>query len=174
MLFEFVSPEYDCRFFGNKQLQKIKNMLLVRPTNVTKGCSDRSLHPKTINGYLSNYRTFFSWLMKNAFADVSVKQNELLYIKHRAFEPSEIKQLLSYLPSHGTEAKQFRNDAEWFVPIAFFTGMRLNEVSEIQLNDTIVVGHSPDTILHCLAELKEMDLFDVWFSNSCLVVFIIV
>lgn len=142
LLFETIPGDFDCRAFGKMQVQEVKNMLLVRPANITKGCDKKSLNAKTINGYLSNYRTFFSWLIKNIegieknpFADVSVKDNELSRINRRPFTPDEVTKLLDYTPQHASEAKIFRDDANWFVPITFYTGMRLNEVSEIQLDD---------------------------------------
>lgn len=142
LLFELIPGDFDCRAFGKMQVQEVKNILLVRPANITKGCDKKSLNAKTINGYLSNYRTFFSWLMKNVegieknpFADVSVKDNELSRINRRPFTPDEVTKLLSYTPQHASEAKIFRDDAKWFVPVTLYTGMRLNEVSEIQLDD---------------------------------------
>jgi len=54
-------------------------------------------------------------------------------IKRRPFTQSEIKRLLAYKPLHGSEARVFRQDAKWFVPIAVYSGMRLNEISEITL-----------------------------------------
>lgn len=142
VLFEVISPDYDCRAFNKQDVQKVKTMLLARPSNASKGCNDKTLNAKTINGYLSNYRTFFTWLTdnidgldKNPFADVSIKANEMTAIKRRPFKPEEVKRLLSYTPRHTNEAKLFRDDAKWYVPIALYTGMRLNEISSIRLDE---------------------------------------
>ncbi len=140
VFFESVPGDTDCRTINKQHVQHIKTALLTRKSNAKKGCSDKFLNPKTINGYLSNYSTFFSYLEKNVdgidknpFAGVSIDKNEMDSIKRRPFTESEIKRVLAYTPQHGSEARAFRQDAKWFVPIAVYTGMRLNEISEIIL-----------------------------------------
>jgi integrase len=141
VFFETVPPETDCRSITKQHVQHIKTALLARKSNASKGCSDKFLNPKTINGYLSNFSTFFSYLAKNVdgidknpFVGVSIAKNEMDSIKRRPFTESEIKRLLAYKPLHGSEARVFRQDAKWYVPIAVYSGMRLNEISEITLD----------------------------------------
>jgi integrase len=163
VFFETVPAESDCRSITKQHVQHIKTALLARKSNASKGCSDKFLNPKTINGYLSNYSTFFSYLEKNVegidknpFSGVSIAKNEMNSIKRRPFTESEIKQLLAYKPMHGSEARAFRQDAEWFVPVAVYTGMRLNEISEITLDSIKQVDD-----IWCfdltLSDVKNMD-----------------
>jgi integrase len=70
----------------------------------------------------------------NPFANVTVKSNHM-QSSRRAFTKQEIKTILSYRVKHPVEAKRFRDDARWFLPIALYTGMRLNEIAELRLAD---------------------------------------
>lgn len=142
LLFDLISRDFDCRAFGKMQVQEVKSMLLNRRVSSDKKSKSTPLSAKTINSYLSNYRTLFTWLSNNVdgvdqnpFAKVSVKSNELVKIRRRSLKPKEVARILGYTPFHGSEARLFRRDAKWFIPVALYSGMRLNEVSEIRLSD---------------------------------------
>lgn len=145
-LFTIIPRTLDCREFDKSHMQEIKSALLNK--NTTRGIKNQKkvLHAKTINGYLSHYRTFFRWLVKhvdgvsdNPFANVSIKVNQLENTRRRAFSNIEVQKILNYKVQHQLEAKTFRDDAYWFLPIALYTGMRLNEISEIRLDDIKIV-----------------------------------
>jgi integrase len=145
-LFEYISASYDCREFGKIHVQEIKTALLNRPANAKKGTSGNLMKAKTINSYLSNYRTFFEWLVesvdgveRNPFSNVSIKKSDAEYVFRRPFSPAEIKKLMNYQPSHASEAKWFRDDASWYIPVALYTGMRLNEIADIKLEEIKII-----------------------------------
>jgi hypothetical protein len=157
-LFSVVSSGVDCRQFNKTHMQNIKSALIKKQT--TRGIKQQGLRitTKTINHYLSHYRTFFTWLNKNVdemhsnpFANVTVKLNHVQSCR-RGLTKQEIKTILNYRVQHPVEAKRFRDDARWFLPIALYTGMRLNEIAELRLID-----------------IKKID--DVWcfgvFQASC-------
>jgi integrase len=140
-LFSVISSGMDCRQFNKIHMQNVKSALIKKQT--TRGIKQQGLRitTKTINHYLSHYRAFFTWLNKNVdgmhsnpFANVTVKTNNI-QSSRRAFTNQEIKTILSYRVKHPVEAKRFRDDARWFLPIALYTGMRLNEIAELRLAD---------------------------------------
>lgn len=142
VLFEIMGRDFDCRLMGKAEVQKIKNELLTRNVNHKTAKIKKKIDVKTLNQYLSNYRTFYSWLRKNIegvqsnpFADVSLKKNKMVAVKRRPFSESEIEKILHYEFRHGTEARAIRKDLRWFIPVSFYSGMRLNEVSQLRLND---------------------------------------
>jgi integrase len=59
----------------------------------------------------------------------------LLSEKRRPFADDEVKRILDYKYIRKNEADGFRADVTWFIPISFYTGMRLNETSQIRLDD---------------------------------------
>lgn len=145
-LFTIIPRTLDCREFDKSHMQEIKSALLNK--NTTRGIKNekKALNAKTINGYLSHYRSFFSWLVKhvdgvndNPFTNVSIKVNQLENVNRRALSNDEVQKILNYKVQHPLEAKTFRDDAYWFLPIALYTGMRLNEISELRLDDIKIV-----------------------------------
>lgn len=140
-LFSVVSSGMDCRQFNKIHMQNVKSALFKKQT--TRGTKQQGMciTTKTINHYLSHYRTFFTWLNDNVdginsnpFANVTVKSNHVQSFR-RAFTNQEIKTILNYRVKNPVEAKRFRDDARWFLPIALYTGMRLNEIAELRLVD---------------------------------------
>jgi integrase len=146
LLFKHIPATFDCRAFNKAQVQKIKPVLLALKVNGSTAQNAKLIHTKTMNLYLSNYRTFFSWLRKNVdgveqnpFLEVSVKGNKLQDVRRRAFTQKEISKILNYKPSHAGEAPSFRDDLRWFIPLALYTGMRLNEIAAIKVDDIKVI-----------------------------------
>lgn len=98
---------------------------------------------KSINKYLSNYRSLFSWLIEkmelvsnNPFSQMSIKLKKGQHQnKRRKFKSDEIQQILSYQPRRKNEADGFRDAAHWIPAIALYSGMRLNEVAALRLRD---------------------------------------
>lgn len=144
--FRVIDKTMDVRLFDKHHMQKVKSQLLNTKANASKGCSDKNMSVKTMNTYLSNYRTFFSWLIDhvdgvdiNPFAGASISDKRASKIERRSFTFSEISQLLSYEFRHGSEARTFRTDAEWYVPVAIYTGMRLNEIAALSLKHVVKI-----------------------------------
>jgi integrase len=135
--------DIDLRTFTKVETQNVKAMLMSRRKNNAQGDNSESLSIKTRNGYLSNYRTFFSWLIKNTDIDIKNPFSDVSFAKakgkskspkRRSFSNEEVKEILSYKPKHANEAIVFRNDAKWLVPISLYSGMRLNEMSALPLD----------------------------------------
>ena len=141
LLYTVIPPEFDLRIFSKVQTQEVKQMLLNRYQNESKGCLDKALSVKTKNGILSNFRTFFDWFIdnvfdeiKNPFSGVSFAKGKSKPLKRRSFTDEEVRKQLAYKPKAPREARHFRNDANWFLPISLYTGMRLNEISALPLS----------------------------------------
>ncbi|WP_158768817.1 hypothetical protein [Paraglaciecola sp. L1A13] len=143
LLYELVSSSFDARTFSKVETQDVKHMLLNRFQNESKGCRDKHLSTKTINGILSNYRTFFTWFIKNVHADmknpfegvsIAKAKGKAKGPKRRSFTAEEIRAQLNYQPIDSREARDFRDDASWYLPISLYTGMRLNEMSALPLS----------------------------------------
>jgi site-specific recombinase XerD len=142
LLFSLYSAGCDLRAFTKADTQNVKAMLMKRSRNETQGTSDKLLSAKTKNGYLSNYRTFFSWVIKNTELDIKNPFAEVSFAKakgkqksakRRSFSNEEVRAMLIYKSQRKNEAELFRNDAKWFVPISLYSGMRLNEMSALPL-----------------------------------------
>lgn len=125
--------------FSRKDARAVKSMLSELKSHQSKGNSQKELRSKTLNGFLSNYRTFFTWYireyendMTNPFSNMSF-EIEKDTSRRRSFCDEEVRDILGYEPRHGNEAKHFRKDAFWFPKIALYSGMRLNEISAIPL-----------------------------------------
>jgi integrase len=141
-----LGASFDCRLFDKKVTQRIKSVLIKLKKNAGNGNAGNKkakfLSAKTINMQLSNYRVFLSWFianndvaMDNPFKDLSVKANKRELIKRRPLEPAEIKQILDYQWAHGSECRGYRADAQLFIKVALYSGMRLNEIASIRLED---------------------------------------
>lgn len=117
-------------------LQKLPSGRVIRGKPETLGV-------KSINKYMSNFRSFFTWLIEqmqlvstNPFAQMSIKLKKGQHQnKRRKFKPDEIQQILAYQPRRKNEADSFRDAAHWVPAIALYSGMRLNEVAALRLRD---------------------------------------
>lgn len=117
-------------------LQKLPSGRVIRGKPETLGV-------KSINKYMSNYRSLFSWLIEkmelisnNPFAQMSIKLKKGQHQnQRRQFKPDEVQQILSYQPGRKNEADGFRDAAHWVPAIALYSGMRLNEVAALRLRD---------------------------------------
>ena len=144
LFFDVIDEDQDCRTFNKQHMQEIKSFLINRHANATKGATAKQLSAKTINTHLSNYRTFFSYVMKhvdgvenNPFAGISVSKKGGINIKRRSLSSLEVRKQLNYQFAHKSEAKLFRNDALWYLPVSLYSGMRLNEISAITMKHIV-------------------------------------
>jgi site-specific recombinase XerC len=144
-----LGAEFDCRHFNKKVTQKVKSRLISQKRNEGVGGKTKTtrkraepISAKTINMLLSNYRVFMAWFidlndvhMDNPCKDLSVKANKRERIRRRALEKSEITKLLEYQWGHGSECLGYREDALCFTKVALYSGMRLNEIASLSLDD---------------------------------------
>lgn len=140
LLLDHFPQGIDLREFTKVQTQSVKDMLSSLDKHQNVGKSGGRLTPKTKNGMLSNYHSFFSWLddntdikVPNPFGNVSFSKQKNAP-KRRSFSNCEVRKILSYDFGHGSEAREFRTDAHWYPKMALYSGMRLNELSALPLS----------------------------------------
>jgi integrase len=140
LLLEHFPDGVDLREFTKVQTQSVKHMISNMDKHQNVGKEGGRLAPKTKNGILSNYRTFFSWLDDNTDIDIRNPFSKSAFAllrgtpKRRSFTSLEVKKILSYGFGHGNEAREFRSDAYWYPKIALYSGMRLNELSALPIS----------------------------------------
>lgn len=128
--------------FDGKHVVTYTNSVLSLPSGRKVDGVEVPLGKKSVNKYLSNVRQLFEWAVKqpkyihqNPFSGVALKLEKKHQNKRRMFSADEIAVLTSYQPSGKKEARTIRNAAKWFVPIALYSGMRLNEISTLMVSD---------------------------------------
>jgi len=130
----------DLRDFTKVKTKIVKDMLNSIDKHQNVGKEGERLSNKTKNGFLSNYRTFFSWVIKETDIDINNPFSNVSYPKEksapkrRSFIENEVRQILNYEFGHGSEAREFRTDAHWYPKVALYSGMRLNEISALPLS----------------------------------------
>ncbi|APE05740.1 hypothetical protein BM528_08115 [Alteromonas sp. RW2A1] len=142
LLLSVFGEEFLVTEFTGKEVIKFKNVVLeMKSGRYIKGI-EQTLSKKSVNKYLSNVRQFFQWLINepkylksNPFSGVSMKLKAKDQKKRRAFTRDEVELLKTYKPSGKKEAKDIRNAANWFVKIALYTGMRLNEIASLAVRE---------------------------------------
>jgi len=73
-----------------------------------------------------------------SFTRLKIKETSANSIKRRPYTPDEVLAVVKYKPSDKREAAAFKEDAFWFPKIALYTGMRLNEISYLTVDDFCV------------------------------------
>lgn len=140
LMSDHFSNGIDLREFSKSQTQSIKDMLSSLDKHQNVGKKGERLSAKTKNGILSNYHSFFAWLDKNTDFDIGNPFSRVSFSKQkgapkrRSFINSEVRKILSYDFTHGSEAREFRTDAYWYPKMALYSGMRLNEMSALPLH----------------------------------------
>jgi len=145
LLKELFPEDSDIRDWKKQRVQDVKAMLIKRKSNQNKNCKEESLMSVTTrNMYLSNYRTFFKWAINNTDAEMNnpfansafpKPKGKSKGPKRRSFTHEEVRKLLHYRPLHGSEAKDFRSDAKWYLKVCIYSSMRLNELSALPLSN---------------------------------------
>jgi len=143
--FKLLGENYDLRQLDKKEAVKVKNAVKNKSANSEKGRNKEKLAVKTINRYLINFDAFLSWcddegleVKSKLFTRLKFKETSANSDKRRPYTPDEISALVNYKPSDKREAAAFREDAYWFPKIALYTGMRLNEISYLTVDDFCV------------------------------------
>lgn len=143
--FELLGENYDLRKLDKKEAVKIKDAVKNKSANSEKGRDKETLAVKTINRYLKNFDAFLSWcddegleVKSKLFTRLKFKETSANSDKRRPYTPDEVSALVNYKPSDKREAATFKEDAFWFPKIALYTGMRLNEISYLTVDDFCV------------------------------------
>ncbi len=143
-LSELISLDSDVRVLTNEFARKFKFVLIERKDQRSKLVNDKTLSVARINAYLSNLSAFCEWCIKhnvsinkgvNPFCGLSIKKGKNSKIPRREFTVDEANAMFSYKTKAKTEAQYFRDDAYWYTKVGLYSGMRLNETSELLLSD---------------------------------------
>jgi integrase len=142
LLQSIFGDEFLVTEFTGQEVIKFKNALLETKSGRKLKGIEQTLGKKSINKYMSNVRQLFQWLIEvpkyltlNPFSGVSMKIKSRQQNRRRQFSADEIQQLIEYRPLGIKEARTIRNAAKWFVPIALYSGMRLNEIASLMIRD---------------------------------------
>jgi len=140
-LFEFFDRSEAISKYSKSCAVDLKSKLLSKKANSTKGSEKKTLAVKTVNRYLSHYSKFFNWAVKhyhtksNPFSGLLLEESMNTVEKmRRPYSSEEAIRILSYQFGQ-REAVKIREAAYWFPKIAFYTGMRLNEISVLKVVD---------------------------------------
>jgi integrase len=141
-LYTIIGDDFDLTLFDRKKSFEIKEAVMAKQSNSEKGCNKETVSVATINKYLSNYGTFLNWCFshdlinaKDLFEDMKIKETDKNTAQRRSYTQEEIDAIIAYQPKDKREAKNIRNDIFWFPKIALYTGMRLNEIALLTVDD---------------------------------------
>jgi len=133
----------------------IKDVLMRMPKNRKKNPATRNLDladmlkvtgapvisPTTVNGYLSNFQSFFDWAVKNGcvteniFSGVRLRQSVRASTNARkAFSDKDLQKMFLHLTDN-PDGLVRKDDMKWPTLIAMFTGARVNEVAQLHISD---------------------------------------
>ena len=133
----------------------IKDVLMGMPKNRKKNPATRNLDlagmlkvtdapvisPATVNGYLSNFQSFFDWAVKNGcaneniFSGVRLRQGARASTNARkAFSDNDLQKMFLHLTDN-PDGLVRKDDMKWPTLIAMFTGARVNEVAQLHFSD---------------------------------------
>ncbi len=141
-LYSVIGENFDLRKLDKKKAIEIQKAVINKPLGTKKG-SGETLANKTVNRYISNYSSLLEYLITGGFID---KKNPFAKMKldetkknsktrRRPYTNEEALKILSYEPQDSREAKSIRRSAYWFPKIAFYSGMRLSEITDLTVND---------------------------------------
>ena len=140
--------------------QRVKAVLLRLPRNRNKAAQTRGktlaemleikgvqvISARTANAYLSAMQTFFKWAVDNGYAPENIftgtrfkgatksKDGERL-----AFSPDQLRTMFRHLTDN-PDGLVNKDEHKWGTLIGMFTGMRLNEVAQLEVGDFREVG----------------------------------
>jgi len=153
---EWFGPETMMAGIGKRDAAALKAATLSLPTNRTKAPKLRGLSlreaiavpnmPKisnaTVNAYISIYKIFWAWSQAHGFAQealfagMSVGKKGHGSRDRRAFTPEALVKAYSALTDPDSKFHK-KTSHKWATLIAMFSGARLNEVCQLQVNDII-------------------------------------
>lgn len=154
ILCEIVGSDLDIASFDAEKAREVREIIQKVPKNRKKMKGVRNLplrkaievphveklNGKTINEYLAAYSTFFKWAQANSYVEKNLfKDTKLKGVKKAGkervhYEPEECNIILNAIikNTHGLINKKYQY---WVPLIGLYTGARLNEISQLGLND---------------------------------------
>ena len=140
--------------------REVKRTLLHLPKNRRKNAATRDLSlpemltlkgqelisSRTLNSYVSHLQTFTRWAVANGHADINVFEGMRVKVAsadaeggRRAFSNDQLALIFEHLTSNPRGLVK-KADHKWPTLIAMFSGMRLNEVAQLQPGDIKMLG----------------------------------
>ena len=155
LLLDILGADRDVRKIKPLDAQQVKNVLLKYPKNRNKKAETKDLSIadlmalqgvetltiRTVNTYLQTYGSLFGWakrngyVSENVFDGVTIKESKRSGEAGRdAYSQDQLTTILHELETNqsGLINKEYQ---KWGPLIAVYTGARLNEISQLQLDD---------------------------------------
>ncbi|MCB1471204.1 MAG: site-specific integrase [Rhizobiaceae bacterium] len=145
--------------FTRADAQKVKEVLLRLPTNRNKSPLTRGLplekmlevagvqviSSRTVNVYIGAMQTFGNWAVDNGYAAENVFTGMRVKVSKRAqeqgrvaFSTDQLRTLFEHLTENPGGLVN-KDTHKWGVLIGIFTGMRLNEIAQLRVDDVVCV-----------------------------------
>jgi integrase len=120
-----------------------------------------ALSPSTINGHISNMHGLFTWLYKtgeyqhtNPFSGLKLKESKEKRQKKDTYQKEDLKALFQcpiYTGSSGPDFAErlkegpyiYQDSLYWAPLIAYYTGMRINEICQLHTKDVVQTHEYP-------------------------------
>jgi integrase len=139
--------------------QRVKDVLLRLPKDRNKSPRTRGLSleemlevkglpvisSRTVNVYIGGMQTFFKWAVDNGYAAENVFTGMRVKVSSRAkeqgrkaFSTAQLQKLFMHLTKNPDGLVQ-KETHKWGTLIGMFTGMRLNEVAQLRVDDVVCV-----------------------------------
>ncbi|MBD3756240.1 MAG: site-specific integrase, partial [Gammaproteobacteria bacterium] len=139
--------------------QRVKDVLLRLPKDRNKSPRTRGLmleemlevkglpviSSRTVNVYIGGMQTFFKWALDNGYAAENVFTGMRVKVSSRAkergrkaFSTDQLQKLFMHLTKNPDGLVQ-KDTHKWGALIGMFTGMRLNEVAQLRVDDVVCV-----------------------------------
>lgn len=137
--------------------RKIKGTLLKLPKNRSKSLKTRGLKlnellklkdvevisARTVNAYISNMQSFLKWAVNNGHAEQNVFTGMRVTVSKKtsdqlreAFTSDQLNTLFEHLTLNPHNLVK-KDEHKWGALIGMFTGMRLNEVAQLEVSDIV-------------------------------------
>lgn len=136
-------------------VQKVKDVLLRLPKNRNKSPKTRGksltemlevkgvdiITARTANAYISAMQTFFKWAENNGYADENLFTGRRIVAakkqkgeKRGAFSAEQLALMYRHL-TENPDGLVRKDEHKWGTLIGMFTGMRLNEIAQLEVDD---------------------------------------
>ena len=96
---------------------------------------------RTLNGYISHFQTFFKWAVQQGYAQENIFEGMRFRIPKRdkeeqrdSFTTTQLAIIFEHL-NENPDGLVSKAEHKWVTLIAMFTGARLNEVAQLEVND---------------------------------------
>lgn len=105
-------------------------------TQILKATTAETLTPKTVNKYLVLLSSLFKWCVKNGMMETNIAEGLSLpeetsaHEERKPYDLGDLKRIMLNLPRKHDEPEKF-----WIPVIAMHSGMRLDEVCQLHVED---------------------------------------